>query len=183
LLFDAPEATWLPVIVETERWAVSHEPLIGSRPVVAHAPTRALAKGSDLIDPILERLEREGLLTYRRISRVPFSGMPSVIGQADIILDQFRTGDYGVTACEAMAAGRVVVSHVSEHCRERVRTTTGVELPIVESTAASLESVLRAIVDRPDEYRERARSGVGFATAVHDGRKSAEVLSDFLLPR
>jgi hypothetical protein len=183
LLLDVPWGTWLPVIVEVDRWSARNEPLGGRRPIVAHAPTKAIAKGSGLIDQMLRRLDQDGLVSYRRVSGAPFEQMPAIIGGADIVLDQFRTGDYGVAACEAMAAGRLVVSHVSDHSREHVRTVTGLELPIVESTASTLESVLRDIVARPDAYRERARSGIEFAATVHDGRRSAAVLSDFLLSR
>ena len=106
--------------------------------------------------------------------------MPAVYGSADIVLDQFRIGDYGVAACEALAAGRVVVGHVSEHARAHVRHATGRDLPIVEATIDSLEAVLTDIVTHRERFAAVAREGLPFVTGVHDGRFSADVLRPFL---
>lgn len=181
LLLDVSEARWLPVVVDVDLWATDTMPLAGGRPVVAHAPSRAIVKGSDLIDPIMSALHEEGLIEYRRIERVPAAEMPDVYRTADIVLDQFRIGSYGVAACEALAAGRVVVSHVTGQVRDYVHSATGEELPIVEATPESLERVIRDIVANPSPYRETAARGVAFVRAVHDGRRSAEALRPFLL--
>ncbi len=50
---------------------------------------------------------------------MPADAMPEVYGGADIVLDQFPLGTYGVAACEALVAGRLVVSHVSDVHAER----------------------------------------------------------------
>jgi glycosyltransferase involved in cell wall biosynthesis len=139
-------------------------------------------KGSELIDPILRRLDDEGVISYRPIERVSFDEMVALYQGADIVLDQFRLADYGVAACEAMAAGRVVVAHVSDSARSMVREQTGLELPIVESTVEELESVLRDILDNRDRYRAIAADGVSFTREVHDGRASARALAPYLAP-
>jgi hypothetical protein len=106
--------------------------------------------------------------------------MPDVYRTADIVLDQFRLGDYGVAACEAMAAGRIVIGHVSQDVRERVRALTGRDLPIVESRFANVGETVRAVMTDPDTARARARHGITFVSDVHDGVRSADVLADFL---
>jgi hypothetical protein len=180
LLLDVPYARWLPVVVDPATWAGSAEVLTRPRPVVAHAPSKSIVKGSALIDPILRRMHDAGTIDYRRIEGVPAADMPSVYGSADIVLDQFRIGDYGVAACEALAAGRVVVGHVSEHSRAHVLASTGRDLPIVEARVDSLEAVLTGILADRERYRAVARDGVPFVTHVHDGRFSADVLRPFL---
>ncbi|MGM7672157.1 hypothetical protein [Microbacterium sp. A93] len=180
LLLDWPSARWLPVIVESERWRTENEPLRRKVPIVLHAPTNPLVKGTTLIEPVLERMAAEGLLDYQRIIKVPASEMPERFAAADIVLDQFAIGSYGTTSIEAMAAGRLVIAHLHDQVREHIRTVTGREVPIVEATPATLEHVLRDIIARPEHYREIARLGPGFADAVHDGRLSAEVLAPFL---
>lgn len=182
LLLDVPTAAWLPVVIDPQRWATDAIPLTRERPIVAHAPSRSVAKGSDLIDPIMRRLDDEGVVTYLRVEGVPAAEMETVYRDADIVLDQFRVGDFGVAACEAMAAGRTVVAHVSETSRAFVRTATGFELPIVEARAQDLEEVILRILAQRESYRERAAAGVEYARAVHDGRRSAEVLREFLTP-
>ena len=180
LLRDVPYATWLPVVVESALWASGTVPLERSRPIVAHAPSRAAMKGSELIDPVLAALDAEGLIEYRRIVKVPYGDMPEIYRGADIVLDQFRLGDYGVAACEAMAAGRVVIAHVNERTRAAVLEASGLSLPIVQSTTDEIEGVIRAIVADREHYRQVAQQGPHFVAAVHNGRRSAEVLGTFL---
>lgn len=181
LLIDVPDATWLPVVVDMNAWATDAIPFShGGLPRVAHAPSKAVVKGSDLIDPILARLHDEGLLHYERIEGVAAAEMPAVYTGVDIVLDQFRIGNYGVAACEAMAAGRIVVSHVTGQVRNHVEDATGLALPVVEATVDTLEETLTKILAEPDEWLAHSKAGVQFVGAVHDGRRSAEALRDFL---
>lgn len=179
-LLDVPRSTWLPVVVQLESWLVDREPLTASVPVVAYAPSDAVLKGSPLVDAQLEALQEEGLIRYHRVENVPSAQMPQVYRDADIVIDQFRLGDYGVAACEAMASGCVVIGHVSEDVRAYTRTRTGLALPILESRFAEVGDAVRAVLRDRDAARARARDGVHFVTHVHDGRMSADVLADFL---
>lgn len=182
LLLDVPAATWLPVVVDVERWAGAGQRGVLERevPVVVHAPSSSHVKGSELAEPVLESLAVRGLIEYRRVEGVPAGDMPRVYGEADVVLDQLRIGNYGVAACEAMAAGRVVVSHVSEVVREHAREAAGADLPILEATADSLEQVLLDVLADRDRARALAAQGPAFVRTLHDGTRSAEVLSPFL---
>lgn len=177
LLDDLPFALWCPVVVDPQRW--SHPRPAYSGPLrVVHAPTNPQIKGTDLIEPILDRLHAEGVIAYRRIVHVPHAQMPEAFANADVVLDQFRLGSFGVAACEAMAAGAVTVAHTTEQVRERVLTATGLELPIVDATPETLEAVLRSLAaDRTGLERigERSRH---YVREVHDGRFSAQVLRE-----
>ena len=181
LLADAPEgATWLPVVVDPERWMPGPPILERSRPVVVHAPSRGVVKGTALIEPVAQRLHDEGLIEYRRVSGVPAADMPALYRDADIVLDQFRLGDYGVAACEAMLAERAVVSYVSDEVRQEVLRRTGQELPVVQATPYTLEQVLRDLIAHPDRARAVGKAGRVFTQEFHDGRESARVLAPFL---
>lgn len=184
LLLDYPTAVWLPVVVDAAPWVGGPEPLERSRPVVVHAPSRAAMKGTMLIEPTLRALHGEGVIEYRRLEGLPHAHMPEAYRSADIVLDQFSLGVYGVATVEALAAGRVVVSHVAAHSRQVVEEQTGLELPVLQARASELEALLRALVT-DSRARENARrvasQGPTFAAAVHDGRRSADVLRPFLL--
>jgi hypothetical protein len=182
LLHDLPHATWLPVVVDPASWQ-SHDRLPAlsrSRPTVVHVPSTGRFKGSQFIDPVLTRLDEEGLIEYRRASGVPSAQMRALFGGADIVVDQVVMGIYGVTAIEAMNAGRLVLGHVSEHTRRIVRERAGSEVPLVEVTTGTLERVLREIVADRDAYRPVIEEGRIFAHAVHDGRYAVRVLRGFL---
>jgi hypothetical protein len=180
LLDDMPGAAWLPVVVDPERWLSTRQPMSRRRPVVVHAPSNPRIKGSDLIDPIMSRLDDQGLVEYRRIEGLQPSQMPAVYHDADIILDQFRLGSYGVAAVEGMAAGRVVIGHIVGPVAERVRRQSGLELPVVDADPDNLADVLGEILADRDRARAYARAGVDFVREVHDGRRSAHILAPFL---
>ena len=125
---------------------------------------------------MLAPLARAGRIEYRRLQGVGPEEMPAAVAAADVVIDQFSIGTYGVLPCEAMAAGRLVVSHVSDQVREHVLTTTGLELPVVQATPDTLPEVLDRLVADRDTAREVADAGPGFVRAVHSGETSAAVL-------
>src|SRR5205823_5412132 len=120
LLDDVTDATWLPVVVDLDVWTPGDEPLRRDPPGVVHAPANRALKGTELIEPVLTRLEEKGLITYRRIEGLPAAQVPALIRSADVVLDHFGIGNYGVLTCEAMATGRVSISHIDERVRSRV---------------------------------------------------------------
>ncbi|MCK2036327.1 hypothetical protein KZC51_09270 [Microbacterium sp. SSW1-49] len=176
LLDDVPDATWLPVVIDVERWRAHARTVVPGMRVV-HIPSSSALKGTAMVDPVAQLLHAEGVIDYRTASGVRHDRMPGELSRADVVLDQFVLGSYGVAACEAMAAGCVVVGHVTPVVRDRVRAATGRDLPIVEATPATLSSVLRRLAADPAERARIAEAGSAFTGAVHDGRLSADILA------
>lgn len=176
LLLDLPRADLLGVVIEPDKWQ-SDVPLLTDRRLkVVHAPTNPAVKGTDLIMPAVQRLVDDGIIEFTEIRDVPNEEMRRIFGAADVILDQFRVGDYGVGACETMAAGRVVLTYVTEQVRTEVERHAQMPLPIPEVTIDSLEEVLRDISARREVYRELAATGPEYVRCLHDGAFSREVL-------
>lgn len=178
LLDDVPWAVWCPVVVDAERFATEAPVGRGGALTIVHASSNPVQKGSDLIAPALASLIADGAVELRLIEGVPSAQMPSVFAAADIVIDQFRLGSYGVAACEAMASGRVVIGHVLPHVRAHVRQATGFELPIVEATPETLAEVVSRFVADPGALRAAAAAGPRFVRAVHTGSRSARALID-----
>ena len=178
LMLDLPNAFWCPVVVEPEAWQ-SHSPRPRSGPVkVVHMPSVAVMKGTQLIEPTLHELNAEAVIDYSPISSRPAIEMPSIISTADVVLDQFRLGSYGVAACEAMAAGKVVIGHVLPEVRALVEELTGLELPIVEATPDTLRQVLLDMANGLYDLEHIGTTGKIFVSEVHDGRMSSRVLCE-----
>jgi glycosyltransferase involved in cell wall biosynthesis len=178
LLDDLPQAHWCPLVVDPIFLGAIHRPLLAEiRPVVTHIPSRGWLKGTELIQPIAEELASKGLIEYQPLTNVPKASMPQNIGAADILLEQFRIGNYSATAVEAMAMGRVVVGHVLPRVREYVFRVTGREVPILEASPDSLKDVLQELISNPERMHELGAQGQDFVSAVHDGRLSAMSLS------
>ncbi len=179
LLEFVPAAVWLPLVVDVGLWEPDHEPMRREVPIVAHIPSSA-QKGSHMIDPILTSMHDRGLIEYRRVEGVPHAEMPTLYGTADMMVEQFGIADYSAAACEAMAAGRVVVSRVADNVRDHVREQTGRDLPIAEANPETLEQVILGLVQDRDRARALAQEGRSFVREVHDGRRSAQVLQTWL---
>lgn len=179
-LLSVPRSQWLPVVVDVEQWESEEAPLRRRVPVVAYVPSNSPMKGDASIDEQLIALADEGIISYRRLEGIPARQMPEVYRSADIVLDQFRLGDYGVAACEALAAGRVVIGHVSAQNRERVLSLTGYDLPIVESRFVDVAKTIRAILEDREWYALHAQHGPAFVRSVHDGAASAQAVAGFL---
>ncbi len=180
LLDFLPDATWLPVVVTPSSWATNAPVLMRDRPVVVHAPSSGPMKGSDVVDPVMTTLHERGIIEYRRLTGIPARQMPEVYRHADIVLEQFRIGGYGVAACEAMAAGRIVVGHVTPRVRDHVAAAAGMPLPIVQSSASELREVVLRILAERERFAEAATDGPAFVERLHDGAASAEALRRFL---
>jgi hypothetical protein len=176
LLDHVPDARWLPVVVGPSSFEPARPPFDGRRPVVAHAPSSSALKGSQWVDPVLQRMHDDGLLTYLRLRDLPPIMVPSVLREVDVVIDQVVLGNPGVLAAQAMAAGRLVVAHLPQQVRRRFADP----VPVVEATPATVEQVMLAVLENNDHYREVAARGVAFARKYHDGRMSAQVITEAL---
>lgn len=178
---DLPQASLLGLVIDIEQYATTTVPLMREKIVATHVSSHSLLKATARLEPLLRRLEAEGWIEFRQYSGIPQDRVPGILSASDIVLDQFALGDYGVFACEGMAAGRLVLSHVSEHVREEIVERTGRELPIPETTLDNLEWRLRDIAAHRERYREIAERGTEFVKRIHGGAFSAQVLyADFL---
>lgn len=176
LLEDVDRAVWCPVVIDVELWTTRVRSDQTRVPVVVHAPSKPGVKGTEHIDPILRHLDREGVIRYRPVRDVPHASMPSILRRADIVVDQIGLGSYGVVACEAMASGCAVVSHVTDAVRALVERNTGIPLPILEADPATLDQVVRHLAEDATLRVRLSERGRAFAEAVHDGRESARRL-------
>lgn len=176
LLVDVPDAHFVGVVVDPAKWANDVPVLQHRRIKVVHAPTNPNLKGTPDIAPVAQRLHDEGLIEYVELKGVPNDRMPAVLADADVVLDQFRTGDYGVGACETMAGGRIVLAHVSDQVRTEVARHARMPLPIPETTIDTVEPMLRDIAARREHYRALAATGPEFVRRLHNGDFSRDVL-------
>jgi hypothetical protein len=176
LLDFAPGATWLPVVVDAAQWASDEVPLVRPRPVVLHVPSNPFLKGSRYIDAALTPLAEQGLIEYRRLEDVLPEDMPDLVRSADVVVDQVVLGLYSAMAIQAMHAGKVVLAHVSDRCRERLPYP----LPIVEAPPDGVAGAVERVLDDRPAHQELAARGREYAQTVHDGRMSAAVLAPFL---
>jgi glycosyltransferase involved in cell wall biosynthesis len=167
-LVDSVEySVWLPPVIESADPASIAPVLERETPVVLHL---------GLVDPVLTDLHELGLIEYQTIESRSRAELLALARTADIVVEDMRSGSYGVLVAEAMAAGRVVVGRISQRVRDRLP----MEVPIVQADPGELRSVIERLVGDREEARKTAVAGPVYVSEVHDGRRSAEALATFL---
>lgn len=145
-------------------------------------------KCTHIYHPVIERLRQEGyVLDLLEPTDIPNRDLRYVQVQADIFLDMLTYGWVGATAREAMMLGKPVVAYIRPEWLESLRREIPAyadELPIVNATAETVESVLRDLIDHPEKRREIGRRSRAFAVKWHSddagGRRFDEIYSRLL---
>jgi hypothetical protein len=176
LLADVPQATWIPLVVDVDAWSCEDPVLVRRRPVVFHAPSARWSKGTDLFLPDLEEMDARGVIELRVAEGVPWAEMRELVRSSDIVVDQVAVGSYGTLACEAMAAGKPVIAHLTE----TVITAFDGPPPLVNTEPTGVRATVEQLLDDRDGAAEIGVRARDFARRVHDGRRSAALLRPFL---
>ncbi|MGP3987393.1 glycosyltransferase family 4 protein [Streptomyces sp. 3N207] len=176
LLEELPGARWAPLVVDADSWASERPAMERACPVVLHAPSKRWTKGTEQAVPVLEELDRRGLIEFRLVTGAPWAEVQEMVKEADLVVDQFAVGTYGTFACEGMAAGRPVIAFLDE----RLHRSVGIRPPIVNATPATLRSALESLLDDRDFAMRTAQESVEYVRTYHDGTYTADVLDGFL---
>ena len=135
---------------------------------ILYLPSSSWIKSANIIEPILDKLHKEGTIERIYTESVSNNEVPALIAKADVVIDQF-VGVAGVLALEAMAAGRMVLTHIEEVFYKDQPLP-----PVTEVNPENLEQILRTLEIDPNQIQ----AGIAFVSKWHDGRVSAEVLAN-----
>ena len=171
-----PRGRWLPIVPDaswfTPMLAISTD---RPRPHVLHLPSRRALFQSDWVDQICQALHEEGVIEYRSITGVTPAEVRAHVEWSDIVIDKIGIGGTGVMGAEVMASGRLLIGDIDQIVRDELG-----DIPLVQSSIATLESVIRGLVADRSTWAARAAAGQAFARKYHDGRYSAAVLAKWL---
>jgi hypothetical protein len=159
----------VPTPVELPAAIPEPEPLEGDGPVVFHAPSSAVIKGTAEILATLEQVAAARPLRIRTVTGVPRTEVLAEAARADVIVDQLNSVTPGVFAIEAMALGRpVVLEYDPRQLAPFARDT-----PLVAATPATLAARVAELCDDPDRRRRLGEAGRRFAREVHHADRVA----------
>ena len=180
LLQYRPGATWLPTVVNSQDYLPDQNQRVSNLPVVLHAPSKALMKGTDHVRRAAVTLQAEGLIDYREASGLSREELREVMKQSDIVVDSLSLGMYGVVSVEAMLLEKVAVANVWESARDQILSSTSLTTPVVQADPSNVETVLRGLAE--DMLRRDKLAGEGriYASKVHSLARAAKVLEPFL---
>ena len=171
-----PRGRWLPIVPDAS-WFAPMSPISADRPRphVLHVPSRRALFHSDRVDHICQQLHDEGLIEYRSLTGVTPSEVRTHVEWSDIVIDKIGLGGTGVLGAEVMASGRLLIGDVDQIVINELG-----DIPLVQSSIATLEPVIRDLVADRSTWAARAAAGQAFARKYHDGRYSAAVLAKWM---
>lgn len=143
------------------------------RPVLFHAPSAKVAKGTDAvlsaIDSLRGRIDFEFVLAHD----MPHQKTMELMKECDVMLDQFVIGTtYGLAAIEAMAFGKPVVCYLMPSSRNEFPET----LPVVNANPDNLAEILEPLIRDPQLRNRIGRQSRIYAELHHDAHMYAEWL-------
>jgi hypothetical protein len=173
-------AEFLPYAsVDLADWSVGAE-ICRARPLVVHAPSDRLTKGTAGVLEAVETLRRSGMdFDFELVEGLTQAEARGVYERADVYIDQLHVGWYGAAAVELMALGKSVVCFLRPDDFQFLPPALVSDLPIVSATAETLADRLAHLLALPDAERsELGRRGRAYVERWHDPVKIAEHLKE-----
>ncbi len=142
-----------------------NEPRVDRPPVLLHTPTRTWIKGTDYVVAAVERLKSEGLEFEFRLKRqLSQAQMYQEIANCDIYVDELRCGSHGVTAVEAMAAGKPTITFI----RPDLILKYPSDMPLVNANPDTIYDRLKELICEPALRVELSFRSRNYAEKYHD---------------
>jgi len=176
LLHELPDATWLPAVIDIEKFKTNSSIKNSAGPLkVLFLPSNGWLKSEGLVTPVLNELEKEGVIKLVAKGAVSNSEMPAFIESADVVIDRFD-GVVGVASIEAMAAKRLVIANVAPWIYNKAEVTP----PVIHATPNTLAEKLKEIAENSFNHKQRTDAGFEYVNKWHDGKESATRLNHWL---
>lgn len=133
-------------------------------PLIVHSPTAPVAKGTPFVLAAIEKLKSKNIpFEFILLKNLPNNEYQQALAKADIYLDQFIWGAYGVAAQQAMQMGKVVVNYLTPHRIEMY----GPDCPIQNATINNLPDVLEKLILNTEERQKIAAASIKYYEQQH----------------
>ena len=149
------------------------------RPVVLHAPSSPILKGTQVVRAAIAELRAEGYdFEYLEIVRAAHSEVLEALSRAHIVLNEFYSYVPGVFGIEAMASGCALLTSADERLDPQLPEGSNSAWLVTEHH--QIASNLRALLDDPELARRTAVEGRDWvrrhAVASVTGKAVADIL-------
>ena len=118
----AKNERWLLPPVDTENIVPDYERLSSDKIIVGHFPSSSLEKGTNIINEVMLNhliYYKENFIYFYDHKKVSHEENLKRISLCDVYIEQIRWGEWGVTALEAAALGKIVITNFKSINRYR----------------------------------------------------------------
>lgn len=156
------------------------------RPVIVHAPSSPILKGTALVRAAIDQLRQESLdFEYIELSGLPHEKVKQSLDAAHIVLNQFYSYVPGVFGIEAMAAGCAMMVSADEHLEPQLPAGTNDSWVVTEHFAVA--DRLRELLLNREYALAKAKAGRDWvrkhAVASVSGAEVSRILNNSLESR
>jgi glycosyltransferase involved in cell wall biosynthesis len=150
-------------------------PRLDRPPVFLHVPTEPKVKGTEEIEAAFDTLRREGVpFEFKRMRRLTQTEFYRELAECDVYVDELRCGSYGVSAVEAMAAGKPTVTYI----RPDLVKEYPADLPLVNANPDTITAVLRQLAHEHAWRAELSARSRQYVEHYHDSLVVARDMMD-----
>ena len=136
-------------------------------PLVVHAPSAPMLKGTPHVREAVETLRQEGVrFRYEELTGESHALVLEKVREADLVVDQLLLGSHGILAVESMALGKPVVCFILPE----LVPTYPEGFPMVNANPDSITDVLRAWIADGERRHAVGKASRAYAERVHDAR-------------
>lgn len=174
--YSGSEKLTRPVQFPSKKRAPFCAESVGPRRRILFGITRKSFKGADIILHALDMLSRSHgpLVEIKIVERLSFENYLDELKNADILIDQCKSYDYGMNALLGMEYSAIVLSGAES---DSLAYSGESECPVIniKPDALMIYDVLVSLIDMADEeFIELKKFSFDFVRSYHDSRKVAE---------
>jgi glycosyltransferase involved in cell wall biosynthesis len=158
--------------VDYKRFTPRYPDVKKAKPLVVHAPSDPVIKGTELVNQSVQRLKSVANFDYVQIENMKNEEALGWFQKADIIVDQLLLGIYGTVSIEGMLMGKPVISFVREDLVDKYPAG----MPVFNANPNTIDKVLLRLIRDPDLRHEFGKRGRDYAVQHHDPAKIARQL-------
>jgi hypothetical protein len=137
--------------------------------IIGHAPTNWFAKGSHIIVPIVQQLEKEYSVRLSLIQNLPHRKALKRKAECDIFIDQIGDLGYGINSLESLAMGIATCSCLAPGFTEQY-----LDHPFVEIDEHNLRDRLVELVQDREKRSELGKKGAAWVRRMHAAENSVK---------
>jgi len=140
---------------------------------IGHAPTNRAAKGSDVIIPVVQELEKEFPVQLILIENLPYQEAIQRKAQCHIFIDQIGDLGYGINSLEALAMGIPTCTCLAPGFEQHYP-----DHPFIVIDAENLKQRLIDVIQDKALRRNKARQGLRWVKQYHDPMRVVQTIHD-----
>lgn len=149
--------------------------VINHKPVIVHSPSSIIAKGTNIILPVIEELKKDYDFEFVLLHDMAREKVLEIMQNADIFLDQIIVGGYGMACTEAMAFGKPVMCYIMQ---EVFDAGLPKDFPVVNTNPDNLKEQLIKLITNPQLRHDLGKQSRVYAEKYFDADKIALQLID-----